>query len=75
MADKPIILITGAAGSLGQSLAAQFKDKYEIVGLDLKEAPGVIAFDLTDRGSVERALAQFKDLHGDKIAAVIHLAA
>lgn len=75
MADKPIILITGAAGSLGQSLAAQFKDKYEIVGLDLKEAPGVIAFDLTDRGSVERALAQFKDTHGDKIAAVIHLAA
>jgi nucleoside-diphosphate-sugar epimerase len=31
---KPIVLITGAAGNIGRSLAAALRDGYSIVGLD-----------------------------------------
>ena len=75
MADKPIILITGAAGSLGQSLTGRLKKNFEVVGLDQVEGENIIAFDLTDKGSVGRALDTFRERHGGDIAAVIHLAA
>jgi NAD(P)-dependent dehydrogenase (short-subunit alcohol dehydrogenase family) len=35
-AKKPVVLITGAAGNIGRSLAATLADAYAIVGLDQK---------------------------------------
>lgn len=75
---KPIVLITGAAGNIGRSLAGALADRYRIVGLD---RPGkqadfpVIAVDFTDDASVEAAIGRFRRDHGNRIASVIHLAA
>ena len=75
---KPIVLITGAAGNIGRSLAAALSDGYSIVGLD---QPGknaefpLIDADFTDDASIAQAMAQFRQAHGDHIASVIHLVA
>ena len=34
--DKPLVIITGATGNLGRSVAAVLSADYRIVGLDLK---------------------------------------
>jgi nucleoside-diphosphate-sugar epimerase/uncharacterized membrane protein len=75
---KPIVLITGVAGSIGSALAAALERDYTVVGLDLKcdEAPvDCIAIDLTSDDSVELALRKFRDRYGGRIASVVHLAA
>lgn len=75
---RPIVLITGAAGNIGRSLAAALSDAYAVVGLDQEgteaEFP-LIAVDLTDNESVRTAMETFRRDHGDRIASVIHLAA
>jgi nucleoside-diphosphate-sugar epimerase len=76
--NKPIVLITGAAGSIGRTLADVLVEDYRVVGLDMegKEAScPLIEFDLTDPDSVRAALTDFRNDYGDKIASVIHLAA
>lgn len=75
---KPLVLITGAAGNLGVTLAAGLSERYRIVGLDLEAAPRdypLIAADLTDGDSVKAALQQVRRDHGGHLASVIHLAA
>lgn len=75
---KPLVLITGASGNLGKSLAKALKQSYEIVGLDTQggdEDFPLYEIDLTDQVSVERALGKIKSDHGEKISSVIHLAA
>jgi nucleoside-diphosphate-sugar epimerase len=78
MADKPLVLITGAAGNLGHSLAKALGKSYAIVGLDTStwdlEFP-IIEVDLTDDAKVDEALAQLRREHGNRIASVLHLAA
>jgi nucleoside-diphosphate-sugar epimerase len=75
---RPTVLITGAAGNIGRSLAGALADGYEIVGLD---KPGteagfpLIEVDFTDDESVRGALSQFREAHGGRIASVIHLVA
>lgn len=80
MADrhKPIVVITGAAGGVGQALSDALRDDYTIIGLDRSSSPGVDAsytFDLTAKDSVESALTELSRQHGRAFAAVIHLAA
>lgn len=78
MAGKPLILITGAGGNLGRSLAAALGADYRIVGLDLRasdEPFPILAADLSDEASLARALDQIAAEHGRRIASVIHLAA
>src|SRR5688500_14237502 len=76
--DKPIVLITGGAGNIGRSLAAALADGYRIVGLD---QPGkesdfpLLGADFTSAASVARAMAEFRERFGTRIASVIHLAA
>lgn len=76
--DKPIILITGATGNLGRSLAAALGDAYRIIGLDVQEKDvgfPVLAADFSDDASVRQALALVRARHGSRIASVIHLVA
>ncbi|MEJ8573273.1 vitamin K epoxide reductase family protein [Microbaculum marinum] len=76
--SKPIVLITGAAGDIGSALVAALEGEYRLVGLDLegKEADcDLIGVDLSTQKSVDLALRDFRGRYGDKIAAVIHLAA
>jgi nucleoside-diphosphate-sugar epimerase len=75
---KPVVLITGATGNLGTSLAAALADGYEIIGID-REARGtnfpVVEADLTDKASIDSALDAVRARCGPRLASVIHLAA
>jgi nucleoside-diphosphate-sugar epimerase len=76
--DKPIVLITGAAGNIGRSLAQTLGDAYTVIGLDRagkKAGFPLIAIDFTDQASVDAAINEFRRTHGERIASVIHLAA
>ena len=73
--QKPLVLITGAAGNLGGALRQRLTDDYRVVGLDLQEDEDIFAFDITDEESVRSAMEQVRSQHGDHLAAVIHLAA
>ncbi len=80
---KPIVLITGASGNLGRSVAEALSGHYKIVGLDREAkdaAPGskdfsVLAIDLGSDESVTSALKVFRTTYGSRIASVVHLAA
>ena len=75
---KPIVLITGAAGSIGNALADELGGDFTVVGLDVKGKTAdfpLIEVDLSDRESVAQALDTFAREFGRSIAAVIHLAA
>src|SRR5829696_4200124 len=76
--DKPVVLITGAAGNIGRSLAAVLADAYQVVGIDrpgMKADFPLIEVDLTKDESVAAALARFRAEHGSRIASVVHLVA
>ncbi len=76
--DKPLVLITGAAGDIGSALAEALKDDYALVGLDRpgkKAAIPLIEVDLTLSSSVADAFQQLRQRYGARIASVIHLAA
>jgi nucleoside-diphosphate-sugar epimerase/uncharacterized membrane protein len=76
--DKPVVLITGAAGDIGSALASALAEDYTVVGLD---RPGksasipLIGVDLSSRKSVEAALEDLRERYSSRIASVIHLAA
>lgn len=78
MANRPLVLITGAGGNIGSSLAAALKDNYRVVGLDRESSDSdfpIIAADLTDEHSVVEAIDRIAADHGHHIASVVHLAA
>ncbi|MCF8709676.1 NAD-dependent epimerase/dehydratase family protein [Rhizorhapis sp. SPR117] len=78
MADKPIVLITGAAGNIGRSLAQALQKHYTVVGLDMARGDTdypVIEVDLTDDKSVAKALDHIGSEYGRHLASVVHLAA
>src|SRR5690606_18513974 len=77
-AEKPVILITGAAGNLGQSLTQALSQNVRVTGLDRKPAEGVACaytIDLTSEKSVKKTFQTMLPEEGRVIAAVIHLAA
>jgi len=76
--SKPIVVITGATGNLGRSLAFALMPDYRVVGLDLKAMDvgfPVIEADFTSDSSVRKAMAQLHDRCGGRIASVLHLVA
>lgn len=76
--ERPLVVITGAAGNLGRSIAKALMDSYRIVGLDQVADCGsfpIIEADLTSEQSIGTALAKVGEDHGRRIASVIHLAA
>ena len=42
-ASRPIVLITGSSGFLGQAIAFGLKDRYRVIGLDVKQPRKPIA--------------------------------
>jgi nucleoside-diphosphate-sugar epimerase len=82
--SKEMILITGISGRIGYTLAKRLVEQqqsFKVIGFDLKtplrSTPSVecLYVDLTDEESTRRGLQVIRDLHGDRIASVIHLAA
>ena len=77
---KPVVLITGAQGNIGRSLAASFqKAGYAVLGLDRAAgqdyACPVIACNFASEDSIRLALREVKDLVGTRFASVVHLVA
>jgi len=76
--EKPLLILTGAAGNLGRSLAAAFAADYQVVGID-RVGEGLpfplFTVDLTSDQSVTDALSQIRTRYGERFASVIHLAA
>ena len=76
--EKPLVLITGAAGDIGRALSESLASAYTVVGLD---RPGkqasipLIAADLGSDASVANALREVRRRFGARVASVIHLAA
>ncbi|EWG98009.1 NAD-dependent epimerase/dehydratase family protein [Halomonas sp. BC04] len=76
--DKPLVVITGAAGGVGTALTQSLNETYRIIALDRNEAEEAdesYEFDLTDVDSIKAAMDRIADRHGRDIAAVVHLAA
>jgi nucleoside-diphosphate-sugar epimerase len=76
--QKPIVLITGASGNLGRSVAAVLANDYQPVGLDLRGDEGrftVLSCDFTSDVAVRKALQALRKRFGSHIASVVHLAA
>ncbi|WP_148680894.1 NAD-dependent epimerase/dehydratase family protein [Candidatus Nitrososphaera gargensis] len=84
---KETILVTGTSGGIGYPVAKRLAEEqhqqpsYNVVGFDRK-APSYpspsaecLHVDLTKEKSLRRGLQAIRDLHGDRIASVIHLAA
>lgn len=77
-ASKPVVLITGASGNIGQRLCTALRDDYFIVGVDLQKGDSAHASykcDLTSDKSVQSVIGRIGKRFDKKIAAVIHLAA
>ncbi|MEX2672554.1 MAG: NAD(P)-dependent oxidoreductase [Phycisphaeraceae bacterium] len=78
---RPIVLVTGSSGLIGTAVIEKLKERYKVVGLDIvgpKERPEHTAFvrcDISSDEGVQTALDQVRQEHGERIAAVIHLAA
>jgi nucleoside-diphosphate-sugar epimerase len=78
-----LVLVTGAAGRLGTTVAARLARHYRVVGLDLQVCPEPLSrrgvgwqpCDLTDDSSTADALSHIADEHGRTLASVVHLAA
>lgn len=76
--EKPIVLITGATGNLGRSLAETLRQDYRIVGIDLKARDvgfPVLEADFSSDGSIAQCMALFRERYGNQIASVLHLVA
>ncbi len=79
--QKETILVTGSSGSIGYPVAQRLAETFNVVGFDRK-APShpppsadCLYVDLTSEKSVQRGLAAIRQLHGNHLAAVVHLAA
>lgn len=79
--SKETILITGTSGRIGYPSAKRLAESFNVVGFD-RRAPShpppsaeCLYVDLTVEKSVHHALEIIRELHGDHIASVIHLAA
>ncbi|MEO6061142.1 MAG: NAD(P)-dependent oxidoreductase [Thermoflexales bacterium] len=79
--QKATILVTGSSGRIGYPLAKRLAESFNVVGFD-RRAPShpppsaeCLYVDLTIEESVRRGLEAIRELHGSRIASVIHLAA
>src|SRR5215203_6820818 len=81
---KETILVTGTSGRIGYAIAkrlAEEQQSFNVVGFDRK-APShplpsaeSLTMDSTNEETTRRGLQAIRDLHSDRIASVIHLAA
>ncbi len=78
---RPIVLITGSSGFLGEAIARGLLERYRVVGLDVRkpedpiEGMETVEIDLTSDESVYAAVKGAVGKAGGRIASVIHLAA
>jgi nucleoside-diphosphate-sugar epimerase len=79
--QKETLLITGSSGRIGYPMAKRLAESFNVIGFDTR-APShpppsaeCLYVDLTSDKSMRRGLEAIRELHGNRIASVIHLAA
>jgi nucleoside-diphosphate-sugar epimerase len=73
---KPLVLITGSEGRLGQAIAARLSDAYDIVGFERAcKGTACIDVDLASDAALAEGCRIVRARYGGRFAAVIHLAA
>jgi nucleoside-diphosphate-sugar epimerase len=78
---KPVVLITGSEGFIGDALVRNLGADYHVVGFDVArrhkdpEELDFIDCDLTRDDSVQKAVEHLRAKAGSRIASVVHLAA
>lgn len=81
MADKEVILVTGSCGRIGAAIVKKLGQEHRMVGFELLKAfyasanEELVPCDLSSDESVHQALNHIRSFYGNKIKAVIHLAA
>ena len=81
MAEKGVLLITGASGFIANALIAKLGDRYEVVGLDRAGPPDPpppaksVDIDLGSDEGVAAALGAVRERFGARVTSVVHLAA
>lgn len=78
--EKEVILITGCSGRIGFKAAEAFAKKYKVIGFDVFLAgnfPGLelVSVDMGSDESLRQGMEYVKKKYGNKLAAVVHLAA
>ncbi|MEX2263082.1 MAG: NAD(P)-dependent oxidoreductase [Bryobacteraceae bacterium] len=79
--ERPVVLITGAAGYIGRAATAVLSREHRVIGLDVKSpdptgrAHDWIECDFTQDRAVREAMQAVRERHGTRLASVIHLAA
>lgn len=79
--QKDTILVTGSSGRIGFPLAKRLAESFNVVGFD-RRAPShpppsaeCLYVDLTLDEKLHHGLQAIRELHGNRLASVIHLAA
>lgn len=80
--DKPVLLVTGSEGLIGDAVVQAMSSQYSVKGFDIARPPNkdpealdFINCDLTKDESVKVALNELRKRAGTRIASVVHLAA
>jgi UDP-glucose 4-epimerase len=63
------VMVTGAAGRLGRTVAASLADRHEVIAVDRDPAAGIVGVDLLDRAALLRIATELRP------DAIVHLAA
>lgn len=77
---KGIILVTGVSGRIGRAVVDRFGDDFRIIGFDTHKGEHLkhvdhIYMDVSNPESVHSALQEARELGGNEIVCMIHLAA
>ncbi|HYD63528.1 MAG TPA: NAD-dependent epimerase/dehydratase family protein [Noviherbaspirillum sp.] len=73
---KPVVLITGAEGRLGSTIAAALAADYTVVGFERRcKGENCINADIGSDESLAKACSSLRERYGNQLASVIHLAA
>lgn len=81
LSEKPVVLITGSEGLIGDAAVRGLQGSYGVSQFDIvrphkqPEEGSFIPCNLTEDQSVERALETLRQRRGSRLASVIHLAA
>lgn len=79
--DKDVILVTGSCGRIGAAVVRRLGADFQMVGFELMKAfyasanEELVPCDISSDESVHQALTHVRNFYGNRIRAVVHLAA
>jgi nucleoside-diphosphate-sugar epimerase len=78
---KDVVIVTGSSGLIGRAVVDRLLGRYRVVGFDRGgdpfSPPGAecVCVDVTSDESVQRAMERVREVYGERLASVVHLAA